>query len=188
MKKQAIETTFIMSRAEYRAWAEAQPRGRTERVMGEVIVMAPERVEHVRIKTRVWLALDRAIRHAALPCEALGDGVTIEIGDKTDYEPDATVNCGELLSGEAIAASKPVMVVEVFSPSTKHIDTGIKLTDYFRVLSIQHYLILRADLQAVIHHGRRSDGIHTSLLREGLITLDPPGISISIDAIYEDTI
>jgi Uma2 family endonuclease len=32
-----------MSRADYRSWAEAQPRGRYERVDGMVVAMAPER-------------------------------------------------------------------------------------------------------------------------------------------------
>ncbi len=188
MKQQALETTVIMNRAAYRAWAEAQPRGRTERVMGEVIAMASERTEHIRVKYSAWLALRKAIRAAALPCEAIGDGITVEVGAETDYEPDVLVNCGERVGGAAIAAINPIIVVEVFSPSTKHIDTGIKLTDYFRVPSIQHYLIFRADKPAVIHHRRNGDHIATQMRATGCITLDPPGISISIDAIYEDTL
>lgn len=81
------------TREEYRRWAERQ-RGRYERVWGEVVAMNAERIGHVRVKTRVWQALDRATRGAGLECEALGDGVTVEIGDDTDYEPDAVVNCG----------------------------------------------------------------------------------------------
>ncbi len=73
-----------MSREEYRRWADAQPCGRFERVAGEVVAMAPERVAHNRVKQRVWRALDAALRAAGLPCEALGDGVTVEIGDDHD--------------------------------------------------------------------------------------------------------
>ena len=80
-----------LSREEFRRWAAGQRR-RHERVAGEPIAMSPERIEHARIKSRVWAALDRAIRAANLPCEAYPDGITVEIDEDTDYEPDAIVN------------------------------------------------------------------------------------------------
>jgi Uma2 family endonuclease len=175
----------ILSRNEYRRWAEAQPRGRYELVAGEVVAMAPERVAHVRVKAQAWQALDRAIRTAGLPCEALADGVTVEVGDDTDYEPDAVVNCGERMADDAIAAPNPIIVVEVLSPSTRSVDTGAKLSDYFRVPSVRHYLIVRADRRAVIHHRRREDGgIETSFVTEGRIALDPPGIAVLVEDLY----
>jgi len=180
-----VKAPVILSRTEYRRWAEAQPRGRYERVASEIVAMAPERAAHVRVKMRAWQALDRAIRAAGLPCEALGDGITIEVGDDTDYEPDAVVNCGEAIAGDEVAAANPVIVVEVLSPSMQSVDTGAKLADYFKVLSIQHYLIIRADRRAVIHHRRREDGgIETRLTGEGQIALDPPGIEIDVEEFY----
>lgn len=101
-----------LAREEFHRWAEAQT-GRYERIAGEPVAMSPERIEHVRIKSRVWAALDRAIRETRLDCEALGDGVTIEVDEETDYQPDAMVNCGPRLSPDATAASNPVVVVEV---------------------------------------------------------------------------
>ena len=185
MRPLPVETPVMMSRTEYRRWAEAQPRGRYERVAGEVVAMAPERVAHVRVKTRTWRALEQAIRAAGRPCEALGDGVTVEVGDDTDYEPDVVVNCGEPIAGDEVAAPRPVVVVEVLSPSTQSVDTGTKFTDYLKVPSIRHYLIVRADRPAVIHHHRRDDGgIETRLAAEGRIALDPPGIGIAIEDFY----
>ncbi len=175
----------ITDRKEYRRWTADQPRGRYERIAGVIVTMAAERVEHIRVKLRVWRALDQAIRAAGLPCEALGDGVTIEVGDDTDYEPDVLVNCGERLSGSAIAAPNPVVVVEVLSPSTRSVDTGAKLTDYLSLPSVRHYLIVRADRQAAIHHRRARDGgIETRLIAMGAIALDPPGIRIEMDDFY----
>ena len=184
MGQPAKPNTFI-DREDYRRWAEDQPRGRYERVAGVVVAMAPERVEHVRVKLRVWRALDQAIRAAGVPCEALGDGVTVEVGDDTDYEPDAVVNCGERLGGDAVAAPCPVVVVEVLSPSTRSVDTGAKLADYLSLPSVRHYLIVRADRQAVIHHRRAGDGgIETRLVAGGAIALDPPGIRIEMEDFY----
>ncbi len=172
----------LFSREEYRRWYDRQARGRYERVEGKIVGMAPERVMHVRVKGAVYRALDRAVRESGLTCEALTDGVAIETGD-SDYEPDATVNCGPL-DGDVVAASNPVIVVEVLSPGTASVDTGLKLAGYFRVPSIAHYLIVNPLKRSVIHHRRTADGIETRIVASGTITMDPPGIAISIEDIY----
>jgi Uma2 family endonuclease len=172
-----------LSREQFRQWAETQP-GRYERIAGEPVAMTPERIAHVRLKGRVWAALDRVIRERALPCEALSDGVTIEIDEDTDYEPDAVVNCGPALADDAIAATNPVIVVEVLSPSTQSIDLADKLADYFRVASIQHYLIVSTRRREIIHHSRSGVEIVTRVINLGTINLDPPGITIDLADIY----
>jgi Uma2 family endonuclease len=146
--------------------------------------MSPERVGHARIKSRVWAALDRAIQAVDLPCEALPDGVTVEVDEGTDYEPDAIVNCGPKLPEDAIAATNPVIVVEVLSPSTHSIDVADKLADYFRIASVQHYLIFRARRREVIHHRRAGTEIVTRVINLGTIRLEPPGITIDLADIY----
>jgi Uma2 family endonuclease len=175
--------TQRLSRAAFRAWAASQP-GRFERVSGEPVAMSPERIQHARIKSRVWAALDRAIRDANLPCEALPDGVTVEVDTDTDYEPDAVVNCGAPAPGDAVAATNPVVVVEVLSPGTQSVDLADKLADYFRVPSIQHYLVVRAVRREVIHHRRAGADIITQVVNAGAIFMDPPGISLALADIY----
>lgn len=173
-----------MSRHAFRAWAEAQPRGRFERVEGEVVAMTPERWAHARLKARVWRALDREISHAGLPCEAAPDGMTVEIDEDTDYEPDALINCGPPLSDDATAAPNPVVIVEVLSPATASVDTGAKLADYFRLASVQHYLLVRPTRREIVHHRRVEGGILTQIVHDGTILLDPPGIHLALDEIY----
>jgi len=53
--------------------------------------------------------------------------VTVEVDADTDYEPDAVVNYGPKVPPDATAATNPVIVVEVLSPTTQSIDTGEKL-------------------------------------------------------------
>lgn len=172
-----------ISREEFRRWAEGQT-GRYERVCGEPIAMAPERIQHVRVKTRVWAALDRAIAAAGVDCEALGDGVTIEVDDETDYEPDVVVNCGPPASPDDIAAPNPVIVVEVLSPGTQSIDTGEKLTGYFRLPSVQHYLIVSTRRRELVHHRREGDAVISRVINIGPVYLDPPGLSVDIAELY----
>jgi Uma2 family endonuclease len=173
-----------LTREEFYRWAEQQT-GRYERIGGEPVAMSREPIQHVRIKSRVWAALDRAIGAGQLDCEALADGVTIEVDDDTDYEPDAVVNCGPRLSPDAVAATNPVVVVEVLSPSTQSIDSGDKLADYFRVPSVQHYLVVRSRRQEIIHHRRSADGIVSQPINIGEVRLDPPGIVFNISEVYD---
>lgn len=172
-----------LSREEFYRWSEGQTV-RYERIGGEPVAMSPERVAHARLKSRVWAALDRSIREKGLPCEALPDGITIQIDDDTDYEPDAVVNCGPPLDPDAVAANNPVIVVEVLSPATQSIDTGEKLADYFRVPSVQHYLVVRSRKPEIIHHQRRGAEIVSRTLNVGALWLDPPGITLDLAEIY----
>jgi Uma2 family endonuclease len=172
-----------LTRDQFRQWALART-GRYERVAGAPVAMSPGRIQHARIKSRVWATLDHAIRSAGVACEALPDGVTIEVDADTDYEPDAIVNCGPPAPGDAIAATNPVIVVEVLSPGTQSVDLADKLADYFRVPSVQHYLVVRATRREVIHHRRMGADILTQVINLGSIALDPPRIAISVADLY----
>jgi Uma2 family endonuclease len=172
-----------LSRSDFHRWAETQPK-RFERVDGTPVAMAPERWVHARLKAHIWRALDREIRTAGLRCEAAPDGMTVEIDEDTDYEPDALVNCGDPIHDDAIAAPRPVIVVEVLAPRTASLDAGGKLADYFRVPTIQHYLLVRPLRREIIHHRRAGDRIETSIVGSRFVDLDPPGIKLSIDEIY----
>jgi Uma2 family endonuclease len=180
-----------MTRAEYYAWVEAQPRGRYERINGLVFerdgasAMAPERANHNRRKLSVAQALVAAVRAADPQCEVFTDGMTVAVED-SDYEPDAVVHCGAKLPADAIAVPDPILIVEVLSPSSTRTDRGLKLTEYFKLSSLRHYLIVWPDKPQVVHH-RRDDvagGIDTNIITTGSIQFAPPGLTITVEDIY----
>lgn len=75
--------------------------------------------------------------------------------------------------------------MEVLSPLTRGVDSSDKFIGYFQLSSVQHYLVVDPVRYAVIHHYRTDDGIGTSLLHEGTLKLDPPGIEIDISDFFE---
>lgn len=79
--------------------------------------------------------------------------------------------------------------MEVLSPSTEDVDTGIKLESYMALPSVQHYLVVSTATRCVIHHRRWDDGEQflTALRRTGAVELDPPGISIRVEDLYSGT-
>ena len=55
------------------------------------------------------------------------------------------VNCGERVPSKSLYAPNSIIVVEVVPPSSRARDLSEKLADYFRVPSVQHYLIVDWD-------------------------------------------
>jgi Uma2 family endonuclease len=162
-------------------WVAEEGDGRFELVGGRVVAMTPERTAHARVKGDVWAALRSAIAAGGLDCEAFVDGVGVRVDDRTVYVPDVFVRCGPRTPGEAMAVDDPLIVVEVVSPSSRAIDTGLKLADYLRLPTVRHYLVVQSEARAVIHHHRDAAGeISTRILREGTLALDPPGLEIAI--------
>jgi Uma2 family endonuclease len=169
---------------QYLAWAEEQP-GRFELRDGAVFAMSPEGAGHAERKAAVHAALLAGIRARRLACYALPDGMTVRTNDSTAYEPDALVYCGAKLASSAVEVPNPVIVVEVLSPSTRHIDLSAKLADYFRLPSIAHYLIVDPEKPRIIHHARGAgETIVTRIVSNGSIKLDPPGLEIAVADVY----
>jgi Uma2 family endonuclease len=182
----------LMTVEEFLPWAEGK-EGRWELHDGvpvmissaEPVMMSPERAAHIRTKFRAAKALDGAVTAAGLPCEVFTDGMAIRIDARTTYEPDASVACGFPVPPDAIEIDNPVIVVEVLSPSTAAIDHGRKLSGYFSLASVQHYLILDPERRVVIHHKRASgDAIETRVLTDGAARLDPPGFEVAVEALF----
>jgi Uma2 family endonuclease len=169
---------------EYLDWAAGQS-GRYELRDGFAVAMSPEGAGHAEKKAAVHAALLAAIRARGLACYALPDGMTVRIDDLTAYEPDALVYCGGKLAPSAIEVPEPVIVVEVLSPSTRHIDLSAKLADYFRLPSIAHYLIVDPERPRLVHHARaQGETILTRIITQGHIRLEPPGLELETAEIY----
>ncbi|MBV9289322.1 MAG: Uma2 family endonuclease [Hyphomicrobiales bacterium] len=173
-----------MTSDEFLRWAEGE-EGRWELHDGLPALMSPERVLHGDTKGEAYVALREAVRRAGLPCRVYPDGVAVRIDAQATYQPDASVSCGPRPPVGAQAIRDPVVVVEVLSPSTAAIDHGRKLSGYFSLPSVQHYLILDPDRRVVIHHKRgQGEAIETRVLPEGVARLDPPGFEVAVEAMF----
>jgi Uma2 family endonuclease len=140
---------------------------------------------HGRVKFSAAIRLRNAVLAAGLPCEVFTDGMAIRIDAQATYEPDASVVCGPRAPADAIEIDNAVIVVEVLSPNTAAIDHGRKLSGYFSLPSVQHYLILDPDRRAVLHHKRGvGDAIETRVLTDGVARLDPPGFDVAVEALF----
>ncbi len=163
--------------------------GRHELVDGHVIKMAAETTQHVRFKGRVFSALSGAVKKAGLNCEVFTDGVSVKINANKAREPDASVQCGKASDPKSMLIEKPVILVEVTSPSSGRIDEEEKLVEYFSLPSVEHYLIVRPEEKYALHLKRiGGEKILTTIVRSGTIDFDPPGISINYHEIFGNSL
>ena len=169
---------------EFLVWAEDQ-EGRWELHDGAARRMTPERIDHVRTKGEAFVALSFASRRAGCDCEVFGSGGGVQIDQRTVYAPDGAIVCGPELPDHAILLVNLIVVVEVLSPATAAIDHGRKLSGYFSLPSVEHYLILDPDRRVAIHHKRgQGEAIETRVLSDGAVKLDPPGFEVAVEALF----
>lgn len=176
----AEPATKPMTAEEFIAWSATWGEGeRWELFHGEPVAMAPQRNRHALVKSDIDGELKRAVGEAGVLCTVLPDGATVRVSAATTYEPDALVVCGPV-DLDATGVADPVIIVEVLSPSTRGLDAGLKLSGYFSLPSLRHYLLVDAVGRRVILHSRTGpDGpIATAICAEGPLALDPPGLTV----------
>lgn len=164
-------------------WHRKNGDDRFELVDGQVIAMGRDRIRHNRAKMRAVSILSAAIEKFDVDCEAFIDGVGVS-GDEFNFRlPDAVVHCGEIEDEESSILSNPVVIVEVVSPSSEDRDIHVKLTEYFSIPSVCHYLIVYVERGRVVHHSRKDKNarIDTWFGSKGVRELFPPGITIDIE-------
>jgi Uma2 family endonuclease len=131
-----------MSREEFQTWVDQQPAGRFWRIDGIVVAMAPERAAHNLRKGSARDAMRRAVKDAGLTsCQIFGDGMTVQV-ENSDFDPDALLRCGPPLPGDSTKVSDPMVPVEELSLDSGTRDRATKLRAYFKLPSVQHYLIV----------------------------------------------
>jgi Uma2 family endonuclease len=147
-------------------------------------MMSLERVLHGDTKGEIYATLRGSGSARGLPCKAYPDGVAVD--RREDHLPARSVGFPwRRPPPDAQAITDPIIVVEVLSPSTAAIDHGRKLSGYFSLPSVEHYLILDPERRAVIHHKRgQGDAIETRVLTNGVARLDPPAFEVAVEALF----
>jgi len=176
----SVTAPSSMTAEKFITWAMEQPEGtHYELHNGEVVAMSPERSAHSIVKVEVVFKLMGALRAQGLPCDVYTDSMAVSVSAHTVYEPDIVVRCGKQLDGNVVLILDPMIVMEVLSPSSRSRDTTVKLVDYFRIPSLHHYVVLNAVTRTIVHHIKSDDGdILTRIIGDGVLRLDPPGITI----------
>jgi Uma2 family endonuclease len=171
-----------MTLAEFLSWEERQER-RFEFDGFQPVAMNGGTAGHEAIGGTLRALLREKLQ--GKPYRARGPTLKIEVVGRIRY-PDAFVTCKPVPLSEQVIHD-PVVVFEVLSPSTSHIDRIVKLREYQATESIQRYVILEQDSIAAMVFAREGGLWTARALTDGDILAMPEiGIELPLAAIYSD--
>jgi Uma2 family endonuclease len=147
-----VRTDVRMDKAQFFDWLEHQDR-KYELADGRVVMMPWVTRPHARICTNVVVALTQRLDRER--CDLVQGDFAVETGDRSVRFADVLV---EPLNPEsARSTASALLLVEVLSPSTLHIDFHEKLEEYRELPALGTYLICAQD-EARVWVWTRADG------------------------------
>ncbi|MEO1619525.1 MAG: Uma2 family endonuclease [Cyanobacteria bacterium J06632_3] len=172
---------------EYLEWEVQQPL-RYEYFEGEVFAMAGGTLAHADIALNVASLLKGAL---AGRCKVRNSDAKVGITEDGPFVyPDVSVCCDERDLTAQKFSLYPSVIVEVVSPSTEAYDRGGKFALYRRLESLREYVLVSSEAKTVEVFCRGEDGVWSFVpYGEGdEIAIASVGISVSIEAIYDDVL
>ena len=132
---------------------------RHEFLDGEVFAMAGGTIRHSALKSRLLGQAYAALR--GRPCEAYDADLKLRVPETglASYA-DLAVICGPPVpdAEDPNAATNPVLLAEVLSPSTEAWDRGGKFLHYQKLPTLRHYLLIDPNRPGIEHYERLEDG------------------------------
>ncbi len=120
-------------------------------------------------------------------CQTFQGQIKLEVEHHDDgdgYYPDLLVTCAPT-DRERLFGKKPVLLVEVLSPSTEGLDRGGKFANYIRIPSLQEYVLVAQDVPQIEIMRRRKAWQPDFLFMGDTVELESVGLSIPVAAIYQ---
>ena len=173
-----------MTQTEFLDWAQTQD-GRYEFDGFRPVAMTGGTGGHGRIARNLMTQLTNKLRGST--CEPSGsDGPGVATIDNKIRYPEAVVTCTRYSDRDRLIPN-PVMVFEVLSDSTRHIDLTLKLVEYAAVPTIKRYILIEQDTVAVTVHARQANEPWNTivLLAGSTLSLPEIGIELLVTDLYD---
>ena len=120
---------------------EASSEERHEYFDGEIFAMAGGTKSHNLITQNFTMALRGSLRGKG--CQVFMENVRLAVQDDFHYTyPDVVVTCDPADRRDAYLIRQPILIVEVLSTSTADYDRSRKFTQYQKIASLRHYLLV----------------------------------------------
>jgi Uma2 family endonuclease len=159
-----------------------------EFVDGQLYAMAGATETHNIVCGNIFFLLQLATRAAKKRCRVMQSDmkVVIETEPRVAYYPDIVVVCDDTDRNPNFK-TRPCLIVEVLSESTKRIDQTEKKANYQRLDSLQAYVLVHQDQQFIELHRRLEDGTWRleNYQSGGSLELPCPSTTLTLEQIYE---
>lgn len=160
-----------------------------EYIDGRVYLMSGGTANHARIGSNVVRVLEDTLGDSL--CNVYNSDLSVRLSETRYTFPDASVTCDEHDQGEKDMVQSPRLIVEVLSDSTEAYDRGKKFALYRQCPTIEEYVLIATDHQAVEVFHRIPEGwsayyAHLYGLGDN-VEIASLGIQFSLAALYKRT-
>lgn len=164
---------------------------RHEYIGGQVYAMSGASEAHNVLSINLVAAMRQHFRgQPCKPCKVFMADMKLRLNIAEDdifYYPDLLVTC-DPADDTKYYKSKPVVLVEVLSPSTERLDRREKFLSYQRLPSLQEYVLVDQEKMAVTLFRRETDWKAEHLGAGDHLNLDSVEFGISLADLYEDVL
>src|SRR5579872_1162239 len=175
-----------MTIGEWHALEQANPDIKYEYIDGWVYMMSGGTANHARISINAVRALEDALGNS--PCNVYNSDLRVHLSETRYVYPDASVTCDKRDQGDIDMVQSPRLILEVLSDSTEAYDRGKKFAYYRLCPTIEEYVLVATDRQAVEVFHRTPQGwaaYHARLYGPGdIIQLASINIQFPLDTLY----
>jgi Uma2 family endonuclease len=144
--------------------------------------------EHSAIAANVIRALGNQLD--GQPCRVFTSDLRVRVpATGLATHPDVSVVCGRLERDQedSHAATNPVVLVEVLSPSTERYDRDEKFAHFRRLASLRAYVLVSHEERRVEVFTRNDDGSWTLReTREGRARIEPIASELAVEDVYRN--
>jgi len=173
-----------MSVEEFLRWEDRQ-EPKYELVDGRPVMMTGGTAAQGDLRGNIYTHFRQGLR--GRPCRPHLD-LKVICGNANVRYPDVQVDCGPTLPKD-VKASRPTVVVEVVSPSSRATDYMAKVRDYGTVASITTYLIVSQEDRQVTVLRRIGALLEMEAVLEGaedVVDLPEAGLTLPLAVVYDD--
>ncbi len=176
----------LVSEREYLE-AERSSDVRHEYVDGVLFAMGGASREHGLISANLVAAIRPHLRGSG--CRVTASDMKVRLADgRRYYYPDIVVSCTDRRDEpDRYTETRPVLIVEILSPTTAATDRREKLLVYQSLPALTDYLIVSQESESAELYTRDAEGwTHAAFSSGETIELGSIGLALGIDSVFED--
>lgn len=160
---------------------------KSEYIDGWIRAMSGSTLRHNRVKGNCFLTLGNFLK--GKPCQPYDSDTKVRIereGRKRFYYPDVQIVC-DSNEPTSVFQDRPVVIIEVLSPSTRRYDLDEKMSAYLAIRSLESYIVLEQHQPIAIVMQRTSGGFVRQVVEgiDATINLPSLGCSLAMKEIYD---